>query len=59
MTSNLDEWFLRKTSVFLLDHESGLDKVLKTGVIGWNPYSASNGLRLVNTDLFELYVNLA
>ena len=39
--------------------EHGLEpvKAIKTGVGSWKPYMVSDGLRLVNVDLFELYTN--
>jgi hypothetical protein len=59
MTSNLVAWFLRKASTVLSGHELDRDNAVETGLAGWKPYMASNGLRLVEADLFELYVNSA
>ena len=52
-------WSVRKASTFLSEYVSGPVRVIKTGVEGWKPYKASNGLRLVEADLLELYVNSA
>ena len=59
MTSNQVTWSCRNESTLLLEHGLELDRAVETGVVSWKPYMVSNGLRLVEADLLELYMNSA
>ena len=51
---NLVVWSLRKVLTFLSGDVLEPAKVVEIGIEGWKPYMASNGLRFVEADLFEL-----